>query len=150
MLLKFTTVDMLNTALIDVSTGQRVYDIATILLPPPSEAEKEVASVASAEESPVASSSSQECRHTSITDSSGNSIVSISWSGRHPDITILDEKIGGLTDLFGSTTVRFMYDDSSFFSSQVSQFNCPSVGPKSSRSQRGSIQNIYGPQPPIH
>ncbi|KAF9469340.1 hypothetical protein BDZ94DRAFT_1152278 [Collybia nuda] len=107
MLLKFTTVDMLNTALVDVSTGLRVYDIATVLLPPCTEAEKEI-DFTSVNETPVASSSSLECRHTRITDSCGNSLVSISWSGRHPDITILDEKIGGLTDLFGSTTVRFM------------------------------------------
>jgi hypothetical protein len=110
MLLKFTTADMLNTTLIDVSNNQPAYDIATVLLPPLSEVETQAVPVTSVEEPPVASSSSQQRRHTRITNCSGEPLVSITWSGRHPDITILDDKIGGLTDLFGSTTVRFMYD----------------------------------------
>jgi len=30
------------------------------------------------------------------------------WKGRRPEITICDEKVGGLNELFGSSSVRFM------------------------------------------
>ncbi|RDB21487.1 hypothetical protein Hypma_011895 [Hypsizygus marmoreus] len=104
MLLRFTAPDMLNSALVDVSTGERAYDIVTVLLPPKPESEQE-------NDDPTRSSqdrSTKEQRRTCIADPSGATLVSISWNGRHPDIVILDEKVGGLADLFGSSTVRFM------------------------------------------
>ncbi|KAF5386560.1 hypothetical protein D9615_001589 [Tricholomella constricta] len=104
MLLKFTTADMLNTSLIDVSSGERAYDIITIMVPPASEDKADANEALSSEED----APPRERRHTCVRDSSGNRLVSISWDGRQPDINILDEKVGGLTDLFGSTTVRFM------------------------------------------
>ncbi|KAG6854555.1 hypothetical protein C0991_004891 [Blastosporella zonata] len=104
MLLKFTSADMFNTALIDVSTGERAYDIVTVLEPPT--ADKAQPPSESAESS--LDVTSNERRHTCIRDASGSSLVSISWNGRRPDISILDEKVGQLTDLFGSSTVKFM------------------------------------------
>jgi hypothetical protein len=110
MLLRFTAADMLNCSLIDVSSGHRAYNIVTSVLPPKPEVEGE-----NDPYGPLASSSSshaftsQECRQTTITDASGTNLVSISWTGRQPDITILDENVGGLSGLFGSSTVRFMY-----------------------------------------
>lgn len=95
MLFKFTTPDMLNCALIDISTGKPAYDIVTVPLPQRDAAEE--------------CTSPKERRQTIISDFSGSILVSIIWNGRHPEITLLDEKIGGLTELFGSTTVRFMY-----------------------------------------
>ncbi|KAG6860584.1 hypothetical protein C0995_009633, partial [Termitomyces sp. Mi166 len=97
MLLKFTTADILSTALVDVSTGERAYHIVTVLEASATEGEKTSEVDASSER-----------RHTSIKDVSGTSLVSISWTGRRPDITILGEKVGQLTNLFGSSTVRFM------------------------------------------
>jgi len=49
-----------------------------------------------------------ERRRTTITNSSGTVVTEILWKGRHPTITICGEEVGALTDLFGSTTVRFM------------------------------------------
>jgi hypothetical protein len=110
MLLRFTSPDMLNSSLIDVSSGQRAYHIVTGLLPPKPEDDGE-----SDPQGPLAASSSshvstsQERRYTTITDVFGSTLVSITWTGRQPDITILDENVGGLFGLFGSSTVRFMY-----------------------------------------
>ncbi|KAG5645604.1 hypothetical protein DXG03_005742 [Asterophora parasitica] len=103
MLLRFTAADMLNTSLIDVSTGDCAYEITTTLLPTtPSEKQVDIDVISSEDTSP------KEQRHTCISDASGNALVSIAWNGRQPDINILDEKVGALTDLFGSSTVRFM------------------------------------------
>ncbi len=49
-----------------------------------------------------------ERRKTTITNFSGPVVAEILWKGRHPTIIICDEQVGALTDLFGSTTVRFM------------------------------------------
>ncbi|KAF8236272.1 hypothetical protein L208DRAFT_1252598 [Tricholoma matsutake] len=109
MLLRFTSADMLNSSLVDVSSGQRAYNIVTGLLPKKLEAkgegdpQEQLASSLSSH-----ASISQECRHTTITDASGTTLISISWTGRQPDITILGENVGGLCGLFGSSTVRFM------------------------------------------
>ena len=51
MLLKFTAPDMLNTSLIDVATGERAYNIVTVLSPP-------VEKVAESPELPAQASSS--------------------------------------------------------------------------------------------
>ncbi|KAF8163571.1 hypothetical protein B0H34DRAFT_857025 [Crassisporium funariophilum] len=129
MLLKFTAPDMLNTSLVDVATGSRAYDIVTVLLPNPTSTEL-LASSSKSVSSPVFASSSRlsssfgkrpvsppveesdatstERRQTKITDATGNVVAEVIWKGRRPDITIGDEKIGALTDLFGSSTVRFM------------------------------------------
>lgn len=127
MLLKFTAPDMLNTSLVDVATGERAYNIVTALSPPVEQAEEspEAPEQASSYSHSVSSSSSAsflkksapamspdelkgERRQTTITNASGDILANISWNGRRPDITIADEKVGALTDLFGSSTVRFM------------------------------------------
>ncbi|KAF8077685.1 hypothetical protein FPV67DRAFT_1462662 [Lyophyllum atratum] len=103
MLLKFTAADMLNSSLIDISTGERAYEITTVLVPTNPDQNAD-----STDGEPALDSPPKERRQTCITNSSGATLVSISWNGRQPDINILDEKVGALTDLFGSTTVRFM------------------------------------------
>jgi hypothetical protein len=133
MLLKFTAPDMLNTSLIDVSTSERAYDIVTMLLPPMEIPEEQKPSVASSTLPPPSIASSSKCvsnassspkqplpppepqcdpnaewRHTTITDAAGDVVASVTWNGRRPTIIIGDEKVGALTDLFGSSTVRFM------------------------------------------
>jgi hypothetical protein len=111
MLLRFTTADLLNTTLIDVASSDRAYSIATV------EEGVEIWSDAQLKQSSSSSSSwssgdfsttPRKCRRTTITDSSGYLIASLIWNGRHPDITVGKEHIGGLTNLFGSSTVRFM------------------------------------------
>ncbi|KAF9014071.1 hypothetical protein BDQ17DRAFT_1342013 [Cyathus striatus] len=122
MLLKFTAADMLNTSLIDVTTGERAYEIVTIMIP--SEAAESLLATSGSEisspPSPVdavpptsqyastSKSAEQARRRTQILDPSGNILVDIIWNGRQPSITIGDEKVGALTDLFGSSTIRFM------------------------------------------
>ncbi|KAF8891297.1 hypothetical protein BD779DRAFT_1514472 [Infundibulicybe gibba] len=126
MLLKFTAVDMFNTTLVDIETGEQAFQITTSLLPPPvisleTTEEDENSSLSSSYSTSSISSSwlSKKCRspppppdaeyrHTNITDASGISIATISWTGRQPDISIGDEKVGALNNLFGSSTVRFM------------------------------------------
>ncbi|KAG6832061.1 hypothetical protein H0H92_005483 [Tricholoma furcatifolium] len=105
MLLKFTTADLLNTELIDVSTRERAYSIVTIVESPKAEIPEPPIETKEPSCSP---GSSNELRHTTIKDASGSILVSISWKGRRPDITILDEQVGQLTDLFGSSKVKFM------------------------------------------
>ena len=111
MLLRFTTADMLNTALIEVASGARVYSIVTV----PAESgivsqTKEFSACTSCSEK-FSSAPPLRCkrRRTTVMDSSGQPVASMIWNGRHPDITIGEEHVGGLTDLFGSSTVRFMY-----------------------------------------
>ncbi|KAF8912066.1 hypothetical protein CPB84DRAFT_1761180 [Gymnopilus junonius] len=97
MLLKFTSPDMFNTSLINVATNQRAYDILTIPLPDgDSSLPKKL--------STLSDPHSAERRQTILTDATGNIVANIIWNGRRPDITILDEKVGALTDLFGSST----------------------------------------------
>ncbi|KAJ3517395.1 hypothetical protein NLJ89_g516 [Agrocybe chaxingu] len=137
MLLKFTSSDMLNTSLIDVATGERAYNIATALDSSEQITYEQapLSSISSSFSSPerapsgesltstVASSSPAlqkkvssepegtpkgDRRQTTVTDATGNVVAEITWNGRRPDITITDEKVGALTDLFGSSTIRFM------------------------------------------
>jgi hypothetical protein len=114
MLLKFTTADMLNTALIDVESSERAYTIATVLETgleaECSQQTAELPSVCFSGSDNTSSSSPSHCkrRRTTIQDSAGNLVASLVWNGRHPDITIAGAHIGGLTDLFGSSTIRFM------------------------------------------
>ncbi|KAF9036639.1 hypothetical protein BJ165DRAFT_1504836 [Panaeolus papilionaceus] len=120
MLLKFTAPDMLNASLLDVSTGTRAYDISTVFSSPeppsptsPSSSHPEASTSSSAPkklaDKPAADVPSDVIyRKTTVRDGEGNVVAQMHWTGRRPSITIGDEKIGGLTDLFGSTTVPFM------------------------------------------
>ncbi|KAF5331126.1 hypothetical protein D9619_005370 [Psilocybe cf. subviscida] len=123
MLYKFTASDMLNTALIDVATGERAYNILTVLAPSSAKTETETGPVPSTSSSSSPSASfvnkksspprsddakDTERRFTTVTNASGAVIASIHWHGRRPDIIIGKEKVGALTDLFGSSTVPFM------------------------------------------
>ncbi|KAK2466717.1 hypothetical protein APHAL10511_000975 [Amanita phalloides] len=91
---------MLNTALVDVVSGERAYTIVTV------EGDVEVGMDPSSWDG--SNPSPPKCRRTSIKDSSGQLVASLIWNGRHPDITIGDQRIGGLTSLFGTSTIRFM------------------------------------------
>ncbi|EDR14786.1 uncharacterized protein LACBIDRAFT_292206 [Laccaria bicolor S238N-H82] len=121
MLLKFTTPDMLNTLLIDATTGRCAYEIVTATVPPSELVEPDTpldSSSASGSSSSFASGSSKQKpsptaarlvqRRTTIKDFSGTILVDIKWNGRRPDISIGKEHIGGLPELFGSSTIRFM------------------------------------------
>ncbi|KAH9483906.1 hypothetical protein JR316_0003384 [Psilocybe cubensis] len=128
MLLKFTSPDMLNSTLVDVNTGKCAYNIVTILVSTTVLPEEQIRSsdTSSNPRSPTmvgsspsflkkrAPSSSSEIlpdvveRRTSITAPTGKVLAEIAWQGCRPTISIHGEKVGGLTDLFGSTTVRFM------------------------------------------
>ncbi|KAJ7085785.1 hypothetical protein B0H15DRAFT_782882 [Mycena belliarum] len=89
MLLKFTSQDLFNAALVDVSTGKPVFHLSTNVVPGPSSG-------------PVR-------RHTEISDGEGAIVGSVGWIGRVPhDIVLGDETVGGLVDLFASTTLQFI------------------------------------------
>lgn len=122
MILKFTTMDMLNASLVDVATGERVYDITTHFQTIKPEAtpdfhESEAPSSSSGSSStppsskppPQDVSSPSDLRRTFINSpSTGQTLAEIGWSGRRPlDIVIKDEKIT-LPYLFGSSTIRFV------------------------------------------
>ncbi|KAJ7137660.1 hypothetical protein C8R44DRAFT_765872 [Mycena epipterygia] len=89
MLLKFTSQDLFDTTLVDVATGQPAFHLATTVVPGPSSG-------------PVR-------RQTEIRDGLGAIVGTISWLGRVPqNITLLDESVGGLVDLFASDTIQFI------------------------------------------
>ncbi len=124
MLLKFTTIDMFNTSLINVASGERAYDIVTV--PVAGKPEKVASSQEPLSSSQTAAASrdfspikeyptlSEEKedgvtrRQTQIKDASGHVVVDVHWEGRHPHITIDGTEVGGLNDLFGTSSVRFM------------------------------------------
>ena len=128
MLLKFTAADMFNTSLVDVATGDKAYNIVTVPVAPTTDVPESFSSSSNARPSSNAFASSSKSlspvqqkqlhtsedamnggnRRTKIRDGVGNVVADIIWNGRRPDITIGDEKIGALTDLFGSSTVRFL------------------------------------------
>ncbi|KAJ7744949.1 hypothetical protein DFH07DRAFT_833977 [Mycena maculata] len=89
MLLKFTSQDFLNTTLVDVATGHPAFQLATTIVAGPSSG-------------PVR-------RQTEIRDRLDKVVGTIGWMGRVPqDITLLDEHVGGLVDLFASNTIQFI------------------------------------------
>ncbi|KAJ7157005.1 hypothetical protein C8R43DRAFT_1125561 [Mycena crocata] len=89
MLLKFTSQDLFDTALIDVSTGKPAFHLSTAVVLGPSSG-------------PVR-------RQTEIRDGAATIVATISWVGRVPQhITLLDESVGGLVDLFAASTIQFI------------------------------------------
>lgn len=122
MLLKFTTTDMFNTSLINVATGERAYDIITVPVAstpekapsprePSSSSQTMAVSFSPIKEYPTLSEEKEDGvtrRRTQIRDASGHITVDVRWEGRHPHITIDGTEVGGLNDLFGTSSVRFM------------------------------------------
>lgn len=123
MLLKFTSTDMFNTSLVDVATGKCAYEITTVStpckperpLPPALFSSSKTTAVSEnslpAKQYPIVREKSEKditYRRTQIRDASGNLAADVQWEGRHPHITIDGEEIGGLNDLFGTSTVRFL------------------------------------------
>ncbi|KAJ6624556.1 hypothetical protein B0H10DRAFT_727669 [Mycena sp. CBHHK59/15] len=91
MLLKFTSQDMFDTALVDVSTGQTAFRLVTDVISGPS------------------SSAAPVRRQTEIRDGADALLGTIDWIGRVPDnIHLLGEHIGGLVNLFASNTIQFI------------------------------------------
>lgn len=136
MILKFTSPDMLNTTLTDMA-GNCVYDITTQVQPSFDLNEK-----ASAER-PV-------LRQTCMCDAEGDVVAEIDWSGRQPlNIVLGDEKVGGLVDLFGSSTVRFLRVLFSLPFSNTSHLPLTIVQ-KFYLSPLASTLNTFGRPPPIH
>ncbi|KAF7778492.1 hypothetical protein Agabi119p4_2837 [Agaricus bisporus var. burnettii] len=123
MLLKFTSTDMFNTSLVDVATGKCAYEITTVPtpcklerpLPPALFSSSKTTAVSEnslpAKQYPIVREKSEKditYRRTQIRDASGNLAADVQWEGRHPHITIDGEEVGGLNDLFGTSTVRFL------------------------------------------
>lgn len=130
MLLRFTTTDMLNASLVDVHTGNVAYKILTSRQSDPTSSSSSVSSDFVPEKkshlpsSPSSPSASEALRRTYITSGvDGKTLVDISWNGRRPDITIGDEKIGGLSDLFETSAAEIMFVLLSSTTSQHSLIN---------------------------
>ncbi|KAJ7343162.1 hypothetical protein DFH08DRAFT_781632 [Mycena albidolilacea] len=89
MLLKFTSEDLFDTELVDVATGQLAFRLSTAVLTGPS--------------------AGLVRRETEIRDGAGAIVATIGWKGRSPEsITLLDESVGGLVELFASSTIQFI------------------------------------------
>jgi len=123
MLLKFATTDMFNTSLIDVATGERAYEINTVSVPSPPAKPKPFSALSSDTAAPSQEKNSPVkyyhvapepadrnvvFRQTQIRDTVGIIVAEIQWEGRCPHFTIDGQKIGGLQDLFGTSSARFM------------------------------------------
>jgi hypothetical protein len=90
MLLRFTSQDLFESVLVDVATCQPAFHLSTTVVAGPSAG-------------PVR-------RQTEIRDGAGAIVGTIGWVGRVPQsITLLDESVGGLVDLFASSTIQFMF-----------------------------------------
>lgn len=101
MLLKFTSLDMLNTSLVNSTTGKLTYKIITSV--------KADSSTSSVSSDLASEDAAQVLRTTHISDPSGKILANIAWTGRRPDITIGDEKIGALTDLFEASSTKILF-----------------------------------------
>ncbi|KAK7467399.1 hypothetical protein VKT23_004455 [Stygiomarasmius scandens] len=137
MLLRLTSSDMLNTNLVDASTGETLYNVITFVVdsrdtsPPLPDAtlpfgiiSPSIASTSSKTSSPACAPpakekaqpapttpSSTQHRKTEIRASqSGALLADIIWNGRRPDITLLGQHVGPLTALFDTTTVPLLPD----------------------------------------
>jgi len=124
MLLKFTTTNMFNTFLIDVATGERAYEINTVSVPSPPAKPKPFSEPLSSSDTVALSQEFSPVKHyhvapesadpnvifrqTQIRDTAGIIVAEIQWEGRCPHFTIDGQKIGGLQDLFGTSSARFM------------------------------------------
>jgi hypothetical protein len=82
-------------------------------------------------------------RHTAITNAAGDIVASVTWNGRRPKVILGDEKVGALTDLFGSSTVRFMYGAFIYLILSVVH---PLSGQKYLLFRLASTQSMCGPQ----
>jgi hypothetical protein len=111
MLLKFTTPDMLNSQLVDATTGETAFTIVTTLDPSSSSASSSASSVSLSQKMHLSEESRSKIkRNTHITDTSGTILVDICWTGRRPCITIGNQKVGGLSELFDTayTNISFV------------------------------------------
>ncbi|KAF9500567.1 hypothetical protein BDN71DRAFT_1586070 [Pleurotus eryngii] len=114
-LYQFTSVDILNTSLIDVRTGGSTYQIVTSPDVPEGSSSK-VTQLSRSDETSAAGSDGEldgaevPKRRTVIYDAAGDVVCEIAWNGRIPDITLGDKKVGPLKQLFGSTGVPFRHN----------------------------------------
>ncbi|KAJ8079147.1 hypothetical protein PM082_013435 [Marasmius tenuissimus] len=108
MIVRVTSPDMLNSSLVDLSTNQTLYTVATTA---ESSSPDFSSPMTSQEESldEKQTSTDKTVRITRIfTGSSTESspLSEIRWRGRRPDITIGDEHVGNLAALFDTTHTR--------------------------------------------
>lgn len=121
MILKFTTADMLNTDLVDAATGAPTYSIITAVdltandgeedatLSPPHADDKHALVSENDNLSSYLPPPPPPARRTWVYDASGKVQLEIGWNGRRPEEFILaGKKIGGLSNLFGTSTVQFL------------------------------------------
>jgi hypothetical protein len=96
-ILRFSTPDMLNTELIDATTGLPAFHLITTLTS---------VRVSTGNSAPF---NVVECRRTAVHQHGDDvPVADISWEGSRPGrIGILGEQLSGVTELFGSSTVRF-------------------------------------------
>ncbi|KAG7092735.1 hypothetical protein E1B28_009063 [Marasmius oreades] len=109
MILRLTSSDMLNSSLVDISTGETIYTVITIGL------------ASSDASSSTHSSSLSQTEYQLTTDTTirktriyaGGSTESIllseiNWKGRRPDIKIGNEHIGTLANLFDTAHTKLL------------------------------------------
>ncbi|KIK59503.1 hypothetical protein GYMLUDRAFT_44475 [Collybiopsis luxurians FD-317 M1] len=128
-LLRLTSSDILNTSLIDVSTSQKVYTLATTQIDsqnPLNQDRGHPASLGeSVSESPHIDSptfsyenaitvksepSDITVRRTSVLDSTGFLVAEIIWRGRRLDMTLGKHHIRNLSELFDTSNARMLSD----------------------------------------
>ncbi|KAJ7583004.1 hypothetical protein C8J56DRAFT_1056014 [Mycena floridula] len=106
MLLKFTSSDMLNSSLVDVAGKETFKIVTTTEFPSASSSRLSEVQSSKEEQSP----SSQKIRRTRISNRAGDVVANIVWNGRRPNITIGDENIGSVTQLFDTGSTRILPD----------------------------------------
>ncbi len=131
-LYQFTSLDILNTSLVDVHTGASTYQIVTSPDTPEGSSPK-ITQLSRSDETSAAGSDGElegaeaPKRRTVIYDAAGDVVCDIAWNGRIPDITLGDEKVGPLKQLFGSTGVPFRYVPVFIYSQPQSHSICEGI-----------------------
>lgn len=137
MLLRLNSSDILNTCLVDISTGQTLYKVATVVQETSQSLDEDLEDGSRVDplniSGPCFSSSfSQECtlgkvvsstvtatvrprpsasvtiRRTQVHNNAGKLVAEIIWRGRRPDITIGQERIQNLSKLFNTSDAKIM------------------------------------------
>ncbi|KAK7054634.1 hypothetical protein VNI00_003097 [Paramarasmius palmivorus] len=107
MLLRLTSPDILNTSLVDSSTGQVAYLIVTTESPSTCRDSSSSSHTQSSSQADF-TVEHEEMRTTIISDVEGKQLGEIAWRGRRPSITISDERVGTLADLFDTTSTKLL------------------------------------------
>ncbi|KAI8982829.1 hypothetical protein BD414DRAFT_491249 [Trametes punicea] len=113
MLLKLTSSDIRDTALVDCTTGEVVYRTSTSV---PHRARSRSGSTTSWASTSTSRSQEKLLRcdqcTTAVIDQDGETVAEITWEGRHASvIRIQEEVLRGTTDLFDAAFVRVFPDE---------------------------------------